>query len=354
MPFSTLTYDQIKQALLRDIVNLLPDAAVGADSDFAIRASSVAAAVEGLYQHQAWAVRQFFPDTADTDYLERHCAFRGVTRKATTNASGTILFTGTVGADIPLNVEAKTSGGTAYVTTAAGVIGVGGTVALAAQAVVGGAAGNQPNNTPATLTAAPAGVLSDVTLQTMTSGVDVESDAALLARLLDVLRSPAAGGNAADYKRWALEVSGVTSAFVYSLRRGTGTVDIAILSNGAAPSAQLVTDTQAYIDARRPVGLPAGNVLVLGPTLVPVAVTAALTLNGVSLVSATAAITTALQAYFASLKPGDTVYRTKIAAIISDTVGVSDFNLTAPAANVVVLVDATHLELAQLGVVTLT
>ncbi|WP_413462564.1 baseplate J/gp47 family protein [Kingella kingae] len=44
------------------------------------------------------------------------------------------------------------------------------------------------------------------------------------------MRRPPAGGNQYDYKNWALSVDGVSSAYVYPLRRGLGTVDIAITS----------------------------------------------------------------------------------------------------------------------------
>jgi uncharacterized phage protein gp47/JayE len=354
MPFLLPDYEAIKTAILRDIVNLLPDAAVGADSDYNVRASALASAAEGLYQHQAWAVRQVFPDTADTDYLERHCSLRGIARKPAVAAAGTVLFSGTPAAAVPIGTQARTLDGQVYVTTAAGVIAGGGTVPLAAVAVVMGAAGNQPASTPCTLTSAPAGVLSDALIQTMTNGVDIESDAQMLARLLDLLRSPAAGGNAADYKRWALEVAGITAAFVFSLRRGNGTVDVAVLSNGAAPSGPKIAEVQAYIDARRPVALQGSAVLVAAPTFITVAVTAALSLSGTTLGVATDLITKGLTAYFSTLTPGTPVYRSRIAAIISDTPGVVDFTLSAPAGNTAVLVDSTHLEMGQLGAITLT
>jgi uncharacterized phage protein gp47/JayE len=354
MPFLLPDYEAIKTAILRDIVNLLPDAAVGADSDYNVRASALASAAEGLYQHQAWAVRQAFPDTADTDYLERHCSLRGIARKPAVAAAGTVLFSGTPAAAVPIGTQMRTLDGQVYVTTAAGVIAGGGTVSLAALAVVMGAAGNQPASTPCTLTSAPAGVLSDALIQTMTNGVDIESDAQMLARLLDLLRSPAAGGNAADYRRWALEVPGITAAFVFSLRRGNGTVDVVVLSNGAAPSAPKIAEAQAYIDVRRPVGLQGSAVLVFAPDFVPVNVTAVLTLSGTTLGAASALISSALAAYFATLTPGETVYRSRIASIISNTPGVVDFTLSAPATNVTMTVSSFGVDMGQLGTLSIT
>lgn len=67
MPFITKNAAQIRTDILRDIKNLLQlsDDTLGPDSDWYIRASSVASVAEGLYQHQGWIVRQIFPDTVD-------------------------------------------------------------------------------------------------------------------------------------------------------------------------------------------------------------------------------------------------------------------------------------------------
>lgn len=350
--FPTPDYSTLRASLLRDIANQLPDAAIGSDSDFAIRANAVAAALEGLYQHQQWIVRQILPDTADADYLERWASLFNINRKAAVSASGTITFTAATNGAIAIGTEAKTPDGVAFVTTAGGLITAGASLTLTARAVVPGITGNIAANTALTLTAAPAGVNSSCVVATaMTGGMDVELDAALLSRLLARLRNPPHGGNASDYLAWALAVPGVTEAYVYPMRRGLGTVDVVIEgANGGLPSAQLITDTQTAINAVKPV---TANCLVLAPVLVPVAITATLTLSGTTLATATTAINTALATYFAQLKPGESVIKTRIAALIADTTGVVDFNLTAPAANVATLVNANAVQLAALGAVTL-
>lgn len=351
MPFITKNYETVRADILRDIENLLSSASTGADSDYAIRANAVASGIEGLYQHQQWAARQILPDSADTDYLERYAGMFGITRKIASVAIGSLNFTGTPGSSIPLGTEAKTVAGIAFVTTVAGVIGAGGTANVAAQASVAGAGGNQSPGVALTLTAAPSGVISAAMISVMVGGVDVESDSDLLARLLYRLRNPPHGGAAHDYIAWALEVSGVTAAYSYPLRRGLGTVDVIIATTGGLPSVQLVADTQAHIDGLRPL---TADCLVFAPTAVPVNVTASLTLSGATLADATSAIQVALAAYFAGFKPGDTAYRNRIASIIQGITGVVDFNLTSPAANVTTVVDNANTEMPTLGVVTLT
>lgn len=353
MPYATPDYEAIRDAILRDVANQQPDAATGADSDLFIRAAGVAASIEGLYQHQAWLARQILPDLSDTDWLERHASLRGLTRKPAAIATGTLTFAGTPGASIPLGTQARNVAGVLYATTLADVLDGAGAATLAVQAVDAGAAGNLAAGASLTLVSAPSGVSSIAIGGAMTGGADIETDAELRTRLLDLIRNPPHGGAAHDYVRWANEVAGVDAAWCYPLRRGIGTVDVVVMPEGGGlPSGGLIASVDAYIADLRPV---TADVLVMGPTAVPVAVTAALTLTGsVSLADIQAIAAVDLAAYFASLSPGATAYRSQILAILATQTGVADVSLAAPAANVATLVDATHVELATLGTVTLT
>jgi uncharacterized phage protein gp47/JayE len=351
MGFNVQNYEQIRDAILRDVANQNPQAAVGADSDFRLRAAASAAAIEGLYQYQAWLARQILPTTADDDIVEQTASLYGLSKKAATAASGTIRFSGAPAANIGVGVECKSSDGAAYVTTAAGTIPAGGSIDLSVSASLPGLAGNQAANTPATLTSAPSGVSSSATIIAMSGGTETETIAALLARLLDRLQQPPAGGNKYDYIRWALDVPGVTQAFCYPLRRGAKTVDVAVLSNGAPPSAALLTQVQSYIDDVRPIG---GDFMALAPQPVAVNISATLTLrSGMLLATVTARAQELEAAYFSTLNPGDTAYKSRIFSLLSDIDGVIDVVPLAPAANVTTIVDATHVQIPSLGTLTL-
>lgn len=354
MPFVTPDFQAIRDGYLRDIANQpLPDGTprnVASDGDYAVRANGTGAAVEGLYQHQHWIARQILPDSADLDYLIRHASLKGLTQKAATAASGTISFSGVAGSPVPIGTEAKTSSGIAYVTTVADTIGVGGTVTIAAQASATGEAGNQDAGTALTLTAAPANVQSAASIVTMTGGTDIEIPASLLSRLLFVLRNPPCGGALHDYYTWAMNVPGVARVYPYSQRRTPGSVDVVILTAGGMPDGTLLASVQAYLEIQRPT---TADVLALAPTGVAVNITGTLTLAaGYLLADVAAAINSKLAAYFATMKPGDTVYLHRIRTIVSETPGVVDFALTAPVANVASLVDATHIQMPVLGVTT--
>ncbi|EDE6352961.1 phage tail protein, partial [Salmonella enterica subsp. enterica serovar Abony] len=262
MAFITKDLATIRDDLLRDLKNLLPDADISEDSDFYARASSVASVAEGLYQHQSWIVRQIFPDTADSEYLLLHARTRGLSKRAATTAEGIALITGAVGST--LSAGSTIQGDDVSCTTLEDITLTANTGTVKVRASLSGTAGNISAPVAAELVSAPAGINSRVTIQTLTGGTDEETDASLLARLLDIIRRPPAGGNRYDYRRWALECDGVTGAYVYPLRRGLGTVDIAITSAGSLPSESVRKATQAHIDDVRPV--TAKDSLVLAPT----------------------------------------------------------------------------------------
>ena len=320
--------DTIRAAILRDTQSLIPDADISADSDHYVHASRLASCAAGQYAHQTWITRQIFPDTADTDYLERHAALRGITRRAATRAGGTATLAGTAGAVLPAGAQMKL-GNRFYTTTADATIDG----SLSARVpIVATEAGEQGNcdTTAGQLMAASAGISSDVVLSA-TGGTDAENDASLLSRLLERIRRPPAGGNRHDYKNWALSVDGVSSAYVYPLRRGLGTVDVAITSANQLPSAETLAAVQNYIDAVRPV--TAKNVRVLAPEITRVDVHVQIKLSGADWAAAQRDIQAALVAHFDALTPADDVVVSQLEAVISNVAGVVDRVLLAPREN---------------------
>lgn len=323
----------ITQQQLRDIRNQLPDANVSGDSDYAIRANAVSGVAQGLYNDQTWIQRQIFPDTADHDWLVMHARTRGLSPKPASYASGQLLLTGSASVMVASGLQFRPrGGGMLYQTTEDATLDDSGTATVSARATTTGTQGNLSDNTGATLLSAPQNVDSTATIQTMRGGTDAESDASLLARLLELMRRPPAGGNKYDYRRWAMEVSGVTEAYVYPLRRGYGTVDVVITANGDLPSEETLNAVQAHIDDLRPV--TAKNTLVMAPEPVSTDVTVRVSLDGLSLDEARTRITQVLTDYFNRLAPGEIAVRTQLGALISDITGVVDYDLTAPTGNV--------------------
>lgn len=331
MPYTVPTFAEIRARQLRDARNLDATAPTDGDSDLFIRASCVASAVAGLYAYQHWQTRQILPDTADPEYLEQHCALRGITRKAATCAVGTLTLTGRAGAVVPVGTEARDEEGALYLTTAATLAGE----ADAAQALVpcrAQKAGAMPDRRGArvTLLAAPSGVQSTALLD-LDGGTDAETDSSLLGRLLDYMREPPAGGTAADYRRWAREVPGVADAQVYPVRQGPGTVDVVITGEDGIPGADVVAACQAHIDEECPLGIQA---TVYAPVLLTVEMPLALRVEGhATLLTLRPLVLEALAAQFALLKPGEPLVLARVIAAVSGLEGVADVAVRQPAAN---------------------
>lgn len=348
MPFITKNAAQIRTDMLRDIKNLLqlPDDKLGPDSDWYVRASSVASVAEGLYQHQGWIVRQIFPDTADAEFLYLHARLRGLTKKAANNASGPATFTGEPGASAAAGLVFKRDN-VSWTTTEDITIGQDAKSSVNAVSSLPGTEGNTTSVISATLTTTPDGFDSTVMVGLMAGGTDEESDAELLARLLEIIRRPPAGGNKYDYKRWALEVSGVSAAYVYPLRRGLGTVDVVVTSAGGLPSQDVINRTQAHIDDVRPV--TAKNTMVIIPAIQTFNVLVRVSLDGITLADARTAIKVALQDDDLRREPGVAFIRSQAGTLISLISGITDYNIVTPAANISPAIDESKVEWLRLG-----
>lgn len=303
----------------------------------------------GLQGYAEWLDRQKWPDLCEAEYLDWHGARWDVTRKAAQQAAGTVRFTGVNGTAVSAGTTVQRADGVQYVTQAAGVVAAG-EVLLDVQAVVAGAAGNALVNTGVSLTSPIAGINTVATASTaLAGGSDVEGDEAYRARILLRIRQVPHGGAKHDYEAWALEVSGVTRAWVYPLEGGDGTVTVRFVRDGDPtfiPDAAEVLAVQSYIDALRPV---TAAVTVAAPVAQAINFT-------IHLMPDTADIRAAVAEELAGLvagddnAPGATILLTHIREAISSAPGENDHLLVAPVADVVLPAGA----MATLGVITWT
>ena len=330
--FIVPTLEEIRASILRDYQTYYPNADTSEDGDAYARASSLAACAEGIYAHQKWLIKQFFPDTADTAFLEKHAGLRGLRRRNATYAAGKgATVSGNPDAVIAVGLQIKTEDGRFYDTTESAVIPASGSVIVAVRSLATGAAQNIKTATKGSFMAAPVGVSTDVVLNDVVGATNAESDSSLLERLLNKIRRPAAGGNKYDYKDWALEVDGVEQAYVYPLRRGLGTVDIAITADNGVPSDDTVRRAQEYIDQERPV--TAKESKVVKPDVTKVNFNIQVKISGVALNDIKTAINNALRDYFNGLIPGDDLIVSQCEAVINNLIGVVDRRFIAPTAN---------------------
>lgn len=334
MPFDRPTLPQIVDRIGADQESRLP----GTDARLRRQALGVFARVlagvaHGLHGHLAWLADQILPDTASAEILARHAAVWGVLRKAAAAATGQVIFAGQDGAVVPAGALLQRADGAEYATTGeAAISGAGAVVAVAAQQA--GAAGNYAAGGLLSLVTPIPGVAGTATVATggLGGGADTEGDDSLRQRLLARIQSPPHGGSAADYARWALEVPGVTRAWVYPGWLGIGTVGVAIVNDDTeevVADQATVEACQEHIDAERPV---TADVLVFAPVAVPLDLEVTVTPD-------TPSVRAAVEAELRDLLrreavPGGTIYLSRINEAISLAAGEQDHVLISPVANV--------------------
>ncbi|WP_241721843.1 baseplate J/gp47 family protein [Raoultella sp. HC6] len=195
------------------------------------------------YAYLDYIALQTNPFTSTDEWLAGWMALKQIYRKAATASRSTeVEATGTVGYRLPAGTVLNRSDGYQYVTDAELIIGSGkkGTVAITAilpdltdDSTGGGSDGNADAGTILTLDANVSGIDNSLTLiNPATGGTDIEGVEDFRQRGLLAYQNPPQGGSDADYKKWALAVSGVTRAWVKRRGMGVGSVVIYIMCDG--------------------------------------------------------------------------------------------------------------------------
>lgn len=304
-----------------------------------ISATVWAGAVHMLHGHLDWIYRQAFPTTAEREALIEYAKrFGDLAPKAATFASGPVTVTGSSGT-IPVGQALRRSDGERFEVTAGAAL-AGGTATVTVEAVNPGALGNTAATETLTFESPIVGINSDATVASggITGGNDEEDTEDFRQRVLDREREPPQGGADHDYVAWALEVAGVTRAWVYPHENGLGTVVVRFVRDDDAdliPDGDEVADVQAKLDEERPV---TAEVTAVAPTPLPIDFEIDLEPNTADVQAAVLAELEDLLLNQAA--PGDgegqgTIYLSQIQTAVGSAAGVTDFTIIAPAADVV-------------------
>lgn len=355
MPFQRPTLAGLVDRAQQDFVSRLElNGAVLRRSVVRVLSRVVAGAAHMLHGHLDWGARQLFADTAEEDALVRQAALYGVDRKPAAYAYGSVDITGEDGTVIPLDTRLIRADGVVYVVDSEGTIDAG-TASVSAATLLAGAEGNADEGVALSFESPVAGADAGALVGAggISGGADEEDVEALRGRLVARLRSSPQGGTASDYVTWALEVPGVTRAWVYEHENGLGTLVLRFVMDdpdrpSIFPDAGEVTAMQTHLDSERPItSAPTAE----APIDAPVAFT-------IHPVPDNADTRAAIAAELADLlkrvaEPGDglgrgTVLLSSIRTAIGTAAGVTDYAVTVPAADVVPGVG----ELATAGVIT--
>lgn len=297
-----------------------------------------------LNQRIAYLFDQIFASRADEIWLVRHGFELGITRRAAAKALGQATGPATTGTVFPAGLVFVRADGARFETTSS-AIAIGGQVAFEIRAIEPGiegntAAGQQLNpedvlgivGFQGPLTVAPGG---------LGGGAEIEKLEEYRSRILGRKRNPPHGGSKADWQRWALEVPGVTAAFVDTFANDSREVWVAFLFAGRVngiPTSGDVAVVQAYLesDDRRPV---TARVSAVAPTTQAVNMTIRIEPDTTDI---RARVTTEIAAMFADRSrpamPNSNfvLYRSWIAEAISRATGEDNHTLTVPSADIVV------------------
>jgi uncharacterized phage protein gp47/JayE len=330
MPFVIPTLPDLRRQSRDFIVSKLPGSEVAPpNSRLRVIGDKNAAGAYLNLLYLLWVSQQLMPDTAETEWLDRHANIWLNGRKAATYASGTINVTGTNGTVLPSGTRLA-GNGAEYQTTAQITVG---TVAtpVAVVALTAGAVGNQAADTPLQFTDAVPGIDGGAVVVLLAGGADTENDEDLRARVLDRIRQPPMGGDKNDYVQWALSVPGVTRAWCAPLEMGIGTVTVRFMMDdlraptGGFPTVDDVAAVRAYLDTVRPVAVK--DFFVSAPIASPINFTIS------SLTTDNAAVRAAIEASVRKMLlgraiPGQTIFRSWVDEAISVATGETSHELT--------------------------
>lgn len=338
MPWSTPTLKEVRSVVRDNVRGTLP----GADASIPNSVLRILSDAQGglchlNLQYIDWLALQLLPDTAETEWLDRHGAIwltnadgtKG--RKQATFASGSATFTGTEGITVPNGTQLN-GPFVGYETTADIVLGTGPSAAPV-QALDPGMAGNLDVGDALSVVGTIPGVDATAIVVSMYGGVDTENDDDLRARILHRIQNPPMGGAAADYVTWALSVPGVTRAWA-APEQGVGTITVRFLmdvlhaDDDGWPTPEDVQTVHNYINTMRPVTVKDCYVEAPIKEFIDVSIG--------SLVPNTVAVAGAIEVSLKEMlhnvaSPGQTIYAAWISYAIMNAPGVQSFQLLSTA-----------------------
>jgi uncharacterized phage protein gp47/JayE len=349
MPFARPTLTALRNTAIQDVTTSGIPGLDGLLRNAVLRVLSwvMSGLAYSVYGYLDYIAREAVPFTATDEYLYAWAALIGVYQKDSTPASGSAQFTGTAGLVLPAGAPLTRQDGTPYTTTADGTVDATGLLTVPIVAAVNGAATNADVGVAMSIASPVPGINSGgVTVTPLSGGADQETQDELRTRMLYQYAQPPQGGSASDYVTWALEVPGVTRAWI-AASGGQVQVypmfDVANAAHGGFPQG---SDGCAVEEKRGPTAT--GDQLIVAEHIwpvqpvtalvfvaapVPLAIDVTIANLDPSTVEMEASILASLQDAFLVIgEVGGVVYPSQLYQAISATPGVNRFDMTIPAA----------------------
>ncbi len=238
---------QNNKEVLNNMLNVVPDSYDKSEGSFIYDALAPAAEKVADIDDKIHVLEGKFKlsNLKGQELTQRVKDLTGIDRKAATKAIGTVTVTGN--GLINIGDLFETEAGIQFRATEEKSIVNTGLVNM--EAVIAGVSGNVPANTITLMPITITGITAVTNVNPTQGGFPEESDAELIERAYERLRTPATSGNKHHYKNWAKEVPGVGDAKVFPLWDGENTVKVTIINADREPaSLELVETVQDYID----------------------------------------------------------------------------------------------------------
>jgi uncharacterized phage protein gp47/JayE len=264
MPWFTPTLRKVREMVRDDITASLYGASFIGNNVLRVMAEAMAGLAHHTLRYIDWLGLQLMPDTAETEWLDRHGdiwltnADATIGRKMATFAVGEVGVTGAAGAAVASGTR-LVYGQAEYEATQLTILGADVATPLPVRALDPGASGNIDPGTAMSFATPVPGIDGLVTVIDISGGADVENDDDLRVRVLERIRQPPMGGAQHDYLRWTKAVPGVTRAWCAGNEMGMGTVTVRFMmddlraSNDGYPLEEDINVVTEYLDSVRPV-----------------------------------------------------------------------------------------------------
>lgn len=352
MSFARKTLTDLQNEAAQDLADAGP---LLRFSNLGIVGKALANQANDHYGYLDYIAKQSNPYTATDEFLEAWAALKGVYRKAASNATGSITFTGVPTTVIGSGLTVVRTDGTLFTTTSSATVSGGGTATVTAEANpddagLTGAFGNTIVGVQMALAIGIVGVQTTGVVSTaFVGGADLESDDDLRTRMLEAYQNPPQGGSAADYELWALQVPGITRAWCVRNGMGVGTVSVFFMMDDVESAYDGFPQGDNGVATNEPRDVTAtGDQLILADYLydlqpvtalvyavAPAAHAVNFTISGILSGSQAAVLVAIADVFYRNGVPSGTIYLADVWSAISAITGVTDFIIASPVVDIV-------------------
>lgn len=231
-------------------------------SDSAVKFRVIASEIARLYERLDYYEQQIFPNTAEGEYLERHGAVRGITKKRAARAGGPLIFNcKTVPTEdifVPAGTLCTSSRGSGlmYQTTQDLTIPAGSAYGVAQiESVEAGVHTNIAPGYVDILVTPIAGISSIENTVKISGGADEEPDEMFRERVIEAFSSISNGANTSYYEQFARSRDDIWYAKAVASSSAVNQLDLYVENYTRTLSDGIVTELQAEIEAVRQLGV---------------------------------------------------------------------------------------------------